>query len=153
STSIKQRAVTYEMARWRCMGQPRAFLVPLVSGEINMISQSTIVPGHSTSTAVDYPDRSTKGRRLQLLPEYGKGKRKSRSMIRPSSDWTPEDRLTRARWMRAVGIFYGCIALIVFGFVLINERRVKQVMGSDVCIPLIYSASDRKCDLPQSAIR
>jgi len=53
--------------------------------------------------------------------------------------------------MRAVGVFYGCIALIVFGFVLINERRVEQVTDSDVCIPLI--SSDRKCDLPESAIR
>lgn len=35
------------------LGQPRAFVVPLVSGEINMISQSTIVRGHSTSAAVD----------------------------------------------------------------------------------------------------
>jgi hypothetical protein len=34
--------------------QPRAFVVPLVSGEINVISQSTIVRGHSTSPAVDY---------------------------------------------------------------------------------------------------
>jgi hypothetical protein len=70
-------------------------------------------------------------------------------MIRPSSDWTAEDRLTRARWTRAVAIFYGCIALIVFGFVLINERRVEQVTGSDVCIalptvPVIESATCQK---------
>jgi hypothetical protein len=31
----------------------RAFVAPLVSGEIDMISQSKIVQGHSTSTAVD----------------------------------------------------------------------------------------------------
>lgn len=51
--SIKQRAVTYEMR----VAQPRAapcFVVPLVSGEINMILQSTVVRDHSASTAVDY---------------------------------------------------------------------------------------------------
>jgi hypothetical protein len=35
--------------------QPCAFVAPLVSGEIHMISQSTIVRDLSTSTAADYP--------------------------------------------------------------------------------------------------
>jgi hypothetical protein len=36
-------------------------------------------------------------------------------------DLTPEDRLTRAKWVRGVGIFYGCAALLLFGF-LASQR-------------------------------
>jgi hypothetical protein len=31
-----------------------------------------------------------------------------------SSNWTEEDRRTRAKWMRAMAVFYGCMALFVF---------------------------------------
>jgi hypothetical protein len=36
-----------------------------------------------------------------------------------SCDWTEEDRLTRAKWMRAMAIFYGCIALLVFAAIAV----------------------------------
>jgi hypothetical protein len=32
---------------------------------------------------------------------------------------TEEDRRTRAKWMRRVGIIYGCIALLLFGMIAI----------------------------------
>src|SRR5262245_50239580 len=71
-------------------------------------------------------------------------------MVRASYNWTPEDRLTQARWMRAIGVFYGCISLVFFGFLLVSERlvehRVEQAMGWDVCIPVTYGISDRNCD-------
>jgi hypothetical protein len=31
--------------------------------------------------------------------------------------WTEEDRLTRARWMRGMAIFYGCIGLVLLGII------------------------------------
>jgi len=34
-------------------------------------------------------------------------------------DWTQEDRLTRAKWMRGVAIFYGCAALLLLGVIAI----------------------------------
>jgi hypothetical protein len=36
-----------------------------------------------------------------------------------SCDWTEEDRLTRAKWMRTMAIFYGCIALVVFAAIAV----------------------------------
>ena len=38
-----------------------------------------------------------------------------------SSNWTEEDRRTRAKWMRAMAVFYGCAALFVFGFILVTR--------------------------------
>ena len=38
-----------------------------------------------------------------------------------SSNWTEEDRRTRAKWMRAVAIFYGCIGLIVVGALALTK--------------------------------
>jgi hypothetical protein len=35
--------------------------------------------------------------------------------------WTQEDWLTRAKWMRAVAIFYGCIGLIVVGALALTK--------------------------------
>ena len=39
----------------------------------------------------------------------------------PSCNWTEEDRRTRAKWMRAMAVFYGCAALFVFGFILVTR--------------------------------
>jgi hypothetical protein len=36
---------------------------------------------------------------------------------------TPDDRSTRARWMRTIGVFYGCAALLVLGFVTARGVR------------------------------
>ncbi len=36
-----------------------------------------------------------------------------------SCGWTKEDRLTRAKWMRTMAIFYGCIALVVFAAIAV----------------------------------
>lgn len=78
-------------------------------------------------------------------------------MIRASLHWTAEDRLTRAKWVRAVSIFYGCIVLIAFGFVLIHtyliERRVEQIMGSHICNRLSYGAADRTATRQESAVK
>ena len=38
-----------------------------------------------------------------------------------SSNWTEEDRRTRAKWMRAMAVFYGCMALFVFGFIMLTR--------------------------------
>src|ERR1700730_18577165 len=38
-----------------------------------------------------------------------------------SCDWTEDDRLTRAKWMRGVGIFYGCIALVVLAVIAFSN--------------------------------
>jgi hypothetical protein len=38
-----------------------------------------------------------------------------------SCNWTEEDRRTRAKWMRAIAIFYGCMVLFVFGFILVTK--------------------------------
>ena len=36
-------------------------------------------------------------------------------------NWTDEDRLTRAKWMRGMAVFYGCMALLVFGLILLTK--------------------------------
>jgi hypothetical protein len=38
-----------------------------------------------------------------------------------SSNWTEEDRRTRAKWMRAMAVFYGCVALFVFGLIVLTK--------------------------------
>ena len=38
-----------------------------------------------------------------------------------SCNWTEEDRRTRAKWMRAMAVFYGCMALFVFGFIMLTR--------------------------------
>jgi hypothetical protein len=69
-----------------------------------------------------------------LPRQQGQAKRDGLRMIRTSFNWTAEDRLTRARWMRGVTIFYGCIALFVLGFMLIKpllvEHPIDQAMDS-----------------------
>jgi hypothetical protein len=32
-----------------------------------------------------------------------------------------EDRLTRAKWMRGIAAFYGCMVLLVFGLILLTK--------------------------------
>jgi hypothetical protein len=39
-----------------------------------------------------------------------------------SSNWTEEDRHTSAQWMRAMAALYGCIALLVFGFIVLTRQ-------------------------------
>ena len=61
-------------------------------------------------------------------------------MIRRSFrfDWTEDDRLTRATWMRGVGILYGCLALLVLGAIALikpssvapNEAADRQTWGA-----------------------
>jgi hypothetical protein len=49
-----------------------------------------------------------------------------------SCDWTEEDRLTRANWMRAMAIFYGCIALVVFAAIaVIKPSHIAQAGAAD----------------------
>ena len=55
-----------------------------------------------------------------------------------SCNWTEEDRRTRVKWMRTIAIFYGCIVLFVFGFILVtrpssvatNEVRDRQTWSA-----------------------
>jgi hypothetical protein len=54
--------------------------------------------------------------------------------------WTQEDRLTRAKWMRAMAVFCGCVALFVFGLIVLtkppsfalNETRDHQTWSADL---------------------
>jgi hypothetical protein len=44
------------------------------------------------------------------------------SIVRSLSyEWTEEDRLTCARWRRGMAVFYGCMALFVFGFIMLTR--------------------------------
>jgi hypothetical protein len=38
-------------------------------------------------------------------------------------NWTQEDRLAHARWMRGVAVFYGLIALALFGVIAFSQLR------------------------------
>jgi hypothetical protein len=57
-----------------------------------------------------------------------------------SCNWTEEDRRTRAKWMRAMAVFYGCVALFVFGLIVLtkppsvalNETRDHQTWSADL---------------------
>jgi hypothetical protein len=44
-------------------------------------------------------------------------------MVRRSlrCDWTENDRLTRAKWMRGMAVFYGCIALLLLGAIALMK--------------------------------
>ena len=63
-----------------------------------------------------------------------------------SYNWTEEDRLTCAKWRRGMAVFYGCMALIVFGLIVltksssvaVNEARdrptwVRRFAGNETC--------------------
>jgi hypothetical protein len=47
----------------------------------------------------------------------------TKNMIRRSlsCNWTEEDRRTRAKWMRAMAVFYGCVALFIFGLIVLTK--------------------------------
>ena len=57
-----------------------------------------------------------------------------------SCNWTEEDRRTRAKWMRATAVFYGCVALFVFGLIVLtkppsvalNETRDHQTWSANL---------------------
>jgi hypothetical protein len=59
------------------------------------------------------------------------------SSQRFSFDLTAEDRLTRSKWMRRMAVFYGCMALFVFGLIMLtkpwsvapNEARDQQTQS------------------------
>jgi hypothetical protein len=38
-------------------------------------------------------------------------------------NWTQEDRLTHAKWMRGVAVFYGMIALALLGVIALSQLR------------------------------
>jgi hypothetical protein len=38
-----------------------------------------------------------------------------------SCNWTEEDRLTCAKWRRGMAVFYGCVALLVFGLIVLTK--------------------------------
>jgi hypothetical protein len=38
-----------------------------------------------------------------------------------SCNWTEEDQRTRAKWMRAMVVFYGCLGLLVLGLIVLAK--------------------------------
>jgi hypothetical protein len=71
---------------------------------------------------------------------------------RPFIELTEEYRRTRAMWMRGMAIFYGCIALLVFG--LIALTRPSSIAPDDGKNHQTWSAGlqsermHRKADVP-----
>ena len=39
----------------------------------------------------------------------------------PNCNLTEEDRLTHAKWLRAMAAFYGCMALLVLGLIVLTK--------------------------------
>ena len=59
-----------------------------------------------------------------------------------SYNWTEEDRLTWVTWRRHMAVFYGCVALLIFGFILgsaITAARADE--SSDALYPGRYVAN------------
>ena len=87
-------------------------------------------------------------------------------MIRRSlrCDWTEDDRLARATWMRGVGIFYGCLALLVLGAIALikpssvapNEAADRQTWGAGlqgervIAMPACRGQRDESCTNPRT---
>jgi hypothetical protein len=87
-------------------------------------------------------------------------------MIRRSlrCDWTEDDRLARATWMRGVGIFYGCLALLVLGAIALikpssvapNEAADRQTWGAGlqgervIAMPACRGQRDESCTNPRA---
>jgi hypothetical protein len=81
-----------------------------------------------------------------------------------SCDWTEEDRLTRAKWMRRVGIFYGCIALVVLAVIAFsNPSRVTPNAATEhqtwrgdlpgervIAMPTCPGKRDESCTSPRT---
>jgi len=55
-------------------------------------------------------------------------------MVRRSlrCDWTEDDRLTRAKWMRGMAVFYGCIALLLSGAIALMKPSNLAPDGSAI---------------------
>jgi hypothetical protein len=74
---------------------------------------------------------------------------------RPFIELTEEYRLTRAMWMRGMAVFYGCMALLVFGLIVLtkpssvapDEAKARQTWSAG----LQSERMDRKADLPWRA--
>ena len=44
----------------------------------------------------------------------------------PNCNLTEEDRLTHAKWLRAMAAFYGCMALLVLGLIVLAQASSLQ---------------------------
>ena len=88
-------------------------------------------------------------------------------MIRRSlrCDWTEDDRLTRTKWMRGVGIFYGCLALLGLGAIALiklstsvapNGAADRQTWGAGlqgervIAMPACRGKRDESCTNPRT---
>jgi hypothetical protein len=81
-----------------------------------------------------------------------------------SCDWTEDDRLTRAKWMRGVGILYGCMALVVLAVIAFsNPSRVTPNAATEhqtwrgdlsgervIAMPTCPGKRDESCTSPQT---
>ena len=72
-------------------------------------------------------------------------------------DLTPEDRLTRARWMRGVAVFYGSAELLLFGFIaaqrmLAEPNGATRIVNAPASSAPPRSAVDRGLDAPTASI-
>jgi hypothetical protein len=38
-----------------------------------------------------------------------------------NDNWTKEDRMTCARWRRRIAVFYGCMAFLILGFIVLSK--------------------------------
>jgi hypothetical protein len=71
---------------------------------------------------------------------------------------TPEDRLTRAKWIRGVGIFYGCAALLLSGFMATQSILAEPNGATGIAnapanpIGARQPAADRNTDAPTASI-
>ena len=68
-----------------------------------------------------------------------------------SCNWTEEDRRTRAKWMRAVAIFYGCIGLIVVGALALTKSSSiapnELIFGKSDALQAMHHGQQIACTL------
>jgi hypothetical protein len=98
-----------------------------------MISQSTIVRDHSTPSLGSKSIRGSATYVINMTPKF------------PNCNLTDEDRLTYANWMRAMAAFYGCVALLLLGGIVLTKtsslslatgkHSMRQATTRPVCRP------------------
>jgi hypothetical protein len=72
-------------------------------------------------------------------------------------DPTPEDRLTRAKWARRVGIVYGAVVLLLLGFmaaqrIFVTPHETTGIANAAASSVAPKSAANRNADVPTASI-
>jgi hypothetical protein len=69
-------------------------------------------------------------------------------------DPTPEDRLTRTKWARRVGIFYSCALLLLLAFATTHRMLIEPKGPAGVAAAQVHAhvASDPDGALPTASI-